>query len=101
MLEAFGSIQTVQAYGMEKTEQQRFERTTMDLLRLSLKSAFYNALTRPVTELLGIGMVGTTVVVGAYLVLNHETHLLGIRMTDTSVEHVDDDGVLRSVDWRQ
>ena len=83
MLEAFGSIQTVQAYGMEKTEQQRFERTTMDLVRLSLKSAFYNALTRPVTELLGIGMVGTTVIVGAYLVLNHETHLLGIRITDT------------------
>ncbi|MHB8974146.1 MAG: ABC transporter ATP-binding protein [Pirellulaceae bacterium] len=82
MLEAFGSIQTVQAYGMEKTEQQRYERTTMDLLRLSLKSAFYNALTRPVTELLGIAMVGTTVVLGAYLVLNHETHLLGIRMTD-------------------
>ncbi|MCU0962197.1 MAG: ABC transporter ATP-binding protein/permease [Pirellulaceae bacterium] len=83
MLEAFGSIQTVQAYGMERTEQQRFERTTLDLLRLSLKSAFYNALTRPVTELLGIGMVGTTVIVGAYLVLNHETHLLGVRITDT------------------
>ncbi|MHB8866426.1 MAG: ABC transporter ATP-binding protein [Pirellulaceae bacterium] len=82
MLEAFGSIQTVQAYGMEKTEHKRFERTTMDLVRLSLKSAFYNALTRPVTELLGIGMVGTTVITGAYLVLNHETHLLGVRITD-------------------
>lgn len=83
MLEAFGSIQTVQAYGMEGTEQQRFERTTLELLRLSLKSAFYNALTRPVTELLGIGMVGTTVIIGAYLVLNHETHLLGVRITDS------------------
>ena len=30
MLEAFGSIQTVQAYGMEQTEQQRFERTTLE-----------------------------------------------------------------------
>jgi ATP-binding cassette subfamily B protein/subfamily B ATP-binding cassette protein MsbA len=36
-----------------------------------------------VTELLGIGMVGTTIIVGAYLVLNHETHLLGVRITDT------------------
>jgi len=83
MLEAFGSIQTVQAYGMEQTEQQRFERTTLDQVRLALKSALYGALTRPVTELLGIGMVGTTVVVGAYLVLYHETHLLGIRITST------------------
>ncbi len=83
VLEALGSIQTVQAYGMETAEQRRFERTTRDMVRLALKSAFYNALTRPVTELLGIGMVGTTVVIGAYLVLNHETHLLGVRITDT------------------
>ena len=83
MLEAFGSIQTVQAYGMEQTEQQRFERTTLEQVKLALKSALYGALTRPVTELLGIGMVGTTVVVGAYLVLYHETHLLGIRITST------------------
>ncbi len=83
MLEAFGRIQTVQAYGMEKAEYGRFSNTTLDLVRLSLKSAFYNSLTRPITELLGIGMVGTTVIVGAYLVLNHETHLLGIRLTDT------------------
>jgi len=82
MLESFGSIHTVQAYGMEKTEQRRFDRTTRELLRLSLKSAFYNALTKPVTELLGIGMVGTTVVAGAYLVLYHETHILGIRISE-------------------
>ncbi len=83
MLEALGSIQTVQAYGMERTEQQRFDATTLDLVRLAIKGAFYNALSRPITELLGIGMVGTTVIIGAYLVLNHETHLLGIRITDT------------------
>ncbi len=83
MLEAFGSIQTVQAYGMEKNEYRRFSKTTLDLVRLSLKGVFYNALARPITELLGIGMVGVTVVVGASLVLNHETHFLGIRLTDT------------------
>ena len=83
MLEALGSIQTVQAYGMEGTEQKRFDATTLDLVRLTIKGAFYNALSRPITELLGIGMVGTTVVIGAYLVLNHETHLMGIRITNT------------------
>ncbi len=83
MLEALGSVQTVQAYHMESTEQRRFESITGDVLRLAMKKEFYNALTRPVTELLGIGMVGTTVVVGAYLVLYQETHVLGIPITDT------------------
>ncbi|MFW6171003.1 MAG: ABC transporter transmembrane domain-containing protein, partial [Planctomycetota bacterium] len=82
MLETLGSIQTVQAYGMEETEQRRFSQTTHDLVRLSLKRAFYNALTRPITELLGIGMVGTTIIIGGYLVLNHETHVLGIRVSN-------------------
>jgi len=82
MLESLGSIQTVQAYGMEKAEQERFDKTTSDLVRLTLKRAFYNALTRPITELLGIGMVGTTVIIGGYLVLNHETHLLGLRLSN-------------------
>lgn len=82
MLESLGSIQTVQAYGMEKAEQDRFSDTACDLVRLTLKRAFYNALTRPITELLGIGMVGTTIIVGGYLVLNHETHVLGIRLSN-------------------
>lgn len=82
MLETLGSIQTVQAYGMEKTEHGRFSQTAHDLVRLSLKRAFYNALTRPITELLGIGMVGTTIIIGGYLVLNHETHLFGIRLSN-------------------
>lgn len=82
MLEAFNSMQTVQAYGMEDAEKKRFGHATLDMLRLTLKTTFYNALTRPITELLGIGMVGTTIVIGAYLVLNQETHILGIRITD-------------------
>ncbi len=82
MLEALGTIQTVQAYGMEKKEQRRFESATWDMLKLSMKTIFYNGLTRPITELLGIGMVGTTVIIGSYLVLYQETHLLGVQITD-------------------
>lgn len=82
MLEALDSIHTVQAYGMEQTEEQRFKTVTGDVLRLQIKSAFYNALTRPITELLGIGMVGTTVVIGSYLILYRETQLFGIQVTE-------------------
>jgi len=81
MLETLDSIQTVQAYGMEQVEENRFRTVTWDVLRLQIKSAFYNALTRPITELLGIGMVGTTVVIGSYLILYRETQLFGIQVT--------------------
>ena len=39
-------------------------------------------LAKPVTELVGIAAIGTAILAGAYLVLNQETHLLGLRMCD-------------------
>jgi ATP-binding cassette subfamily B protein/subfamily B ATP-binding cassette protein MsbA len=40
------------------------------------------ALTKPIIEMLGVGMLGTTIVSGAYLVLNHKTKLLGITISE-------------------
>ena len=82
MHEVFGSMQTVQAYNMEPKERDRFADSTEDLKKFSLKLTFYNALTRPITELFGIGMVSVALVAGAYLVIHRETHLLGIQLTN-------------------
>jgi len=82
MLEAFANIHTVQAYGMEQKEEQRFEEATRQMMRFSLKTAFLNSLSRPITELMGVGMLSSTILVSAYLVLNHETHFLGIQVCD-------------------
>jgi ATP-binding cassette subfamily B protein/subfamily B ATP-binding cassette protein MsbA len=44
--------------------------------------SFYFALANPITEILGIGMVATSIAVGAWLVINQETRIFGITMTD-------------------
>ena len=80
--EAFHGMQTVKAFTMEKHERLRFHVVSKKCLRKAMRIALYNALAKPATELLGLGMIFTTLIAGAYLILNQETHLLGIRLTD-------------------
>ncbi len=82
MLEVFNALVTVQAYTMEDFERRRFREATKEIKRTALKATFYNSLSSPVTELLGMGMLCSGLGVSSYLVLNQETHLFGIRMTD-------------------
>ncbi len=82
MLEVFNSLLTVQANTMEDFERQRFHESTGSIRRIAMKAAFFNGLSSPVTELLGMGILCTGVVVSGYLVINHETHILGIRMSN-------------------
>lgn len=82
MLEVFNSLITVHANTMEDFERDRFRESTAHIRRISMKAAFYNALASPVTELLGMGILCTGVVVSGYLVINQETHILGIKMSD-------------------
>ncbi len=78
LLESLNNIQTVQAYRREGAEQARFEAATLLLRRVCVKFQILTSLSKPIIEFLGIGMLGTTIIGGAYLVLNQETHLLGI-----------------------
>jgi ATP-binding cassette subfamily B protein/subfamily B ATP-binding cassette protein MsbA len=65
---------------MEQFEKARFGIATRELRRNSLRFVFYTTLSKPVIELLGLGMMCTAILGGAYLVLNQETHLLGLRI---------------------
>ena len=67
---------------MEQHEENRFADATLMMRNFSLKFIFYSSLTKPIIEFLGLGMLGTTIIGGAYLVLNQETHLLGIPICD-------------------
>ncbi|MEO8268338.1 MAG: ABC transporter ATP-binding protein [Aureliella sp.] len=78
LLESLNNIQTVQAFRREGAEQDRFESATLLLRRVCIKFQILTSLSKPIIEFLGIGMLGTTIIGGAYLVLNQETHLLGI-----------------------
>lgn len=82
LLEALNNVLTVQAYTMEDFERQRFRTCTGDMMRTGMWHAFYHALANPITEILGIGMVATSIAVGAWLVINQETQIFGITMTD-------------------
>lgn len=83
LTETFTGIQTVKAFTMEASERNRFHQSAKEFYHKSLKIAFYSSLTKPITEILGIGVIAVALVAGAYLVLNQETHLLGIRICDT------------------
>jgi ATP-binding cassette subfamily B protein/subfamily B ATP-binding cassette protein MsbA len=76
------SLPAVQAYGMEGKMREDVNVAGLERMRRAIKTAFLIALTKPVTEVAGILSVGLAIVGGAYLVLNQETHLLGIQMTD-------------------
>ncbi len=82
MLEVFNSLLTVQANTMEDFERRRFGDSTAGIRRYAMKATFYNALSSPVTELLGMGILCTGVIVSGYLVINQETHIFGIPMSD-------------------
>ena len=84
--EALQSIKIVKAFTMEEHEQRRFEQSNQDYYHRALKIARYEALTRPLMETAGIGTIVVALLAGAYLVLNQETHLLGIPITDRPLE---------------
>jgi len=80
--ETFNGIQAVKAFTMERVERNRFHRTAKMFMRRALRIVLYNALTKPVTEMLGIAIISVALLAGAYLVLNQQTHLLGIPMCE-------------------
>lgn len=81
MLESLNNIKTVQAYCRESHEQARFDKATMDMQRFTMRIVSFNALNRPLTELLALGMMSTAVVAGSYLVMNQTTDIFGIQIT--------------------
>ena len=82
ILESLNNLLTVQAFTMEPFERDRFRLSTNAMMKNTMWATFYNALAGPITEVLGIGMVCTAILVGAYMVINQETHVLGIRMAE-------------------
>jgi ATP-binding cassette subfamily B protein/subfamily B ATP-binding cassette protein MsbA len=73
-------MRIVKACNMEDGERQRFQIIAKEVYRKSMKISWVTAFARINTELLGVTMMTLSVLAGGYLVLNHETHLFGIRM---------------------
>ncbi len=86
LTETFNGIQTVQAYTLEANEERKFRKVANECFQKGMRIAFFSSLTKPMTETMGIGMISLALSAGAYLVLNQETHLLGIRMSERPLD---------------
>ncbi len=76
-------MRVVKAFNMEDHERRRFQVVANDVYKKSMRISVFSSLARINTELLGVFMISLSVLAGGYLVLNHETHLFGIRMCDS------------------
>ena len=84
--EVFLGIRVVKAFTREAYERRRFRAVTRDYCRRAIMVVNLDALSSPVIELLGVMAVAAAVLAGAYLVLNKEELLFGMRMTSHPLE---------------
>lgn len=84
--ETFRGIKIVKAFTMERYERNRFHLASKKYYFKSMRIARYDALTHPLTEMMGVVTIGMALLAGAYLVLGGRTHLLGIRICDRPLD---------------
>ncbi len=85
--ETFSSIKVIKAFTMESRERSRFHQASKQYYHRSMRIAFYDSLVSPVTETIGVGVIMLVVMAGGYLVLNQQTHLFGLRVSDAPLSH--------------
>jgi ATP-binding cassette subfamily B protein/subfamily B ATP-binding cassette protein MsbA len=84
--ETFQGIRVVKAFTMEPYERRRFRTATKDYYHKAMWVTKLDALSGPIIEVLGVAAVAGALLAGAYLVLQHRTHLFGLRMSDKPLE---------------
>jgi len=87
--ETLGGIKLIKAFTMEPAERNRFHLSAKEYYRRQMRIATYNSLVSPIVEMLGLGMVLLASVMGGYLVLGQQTHILGIKISDVPLTHGD------------
>ncbi len=87
LAETMSSIKLIKAFTSEAEEQARFADSSELYYRRQMKTARYDSVISPLTESLGIVMILLTAIAGGYLVLNRQTHILGIKISDVPLTH--------------
>jgi ATP-binding cassette subfamily B protein/subfamily B ATP-binding cassette protein MsbA len=80
--ESFLGIRVVKAFTREPYERRRFCTATRDYYHKAMWVVKLDALASPIIELLGVAAIAAALLAGAYLVVNDEDHLFGMRMCD-------------------
>jgi subfamily B ATP-binding cassette protein MsbA len=78
LAETLTNIQTVKAFGMERHERRRYHLSGKSYYHRAMRIIFFNAMGRASAEFMGTTIICVAIVVGAYLVLNQQTTILGI-----------------------
>jgi ATP-binding cassette subfamily B protein/subfamily B ATP-binding cassette protein MsbA len=84
--ESFQGIRVVKAYTMEPYERRRFCAATKDYYHKAMMVVRIDAAAGPLIEVLGVVAVALALLAGSYLVLAHQTHLFGLRMSSRPLE---------------
>jgi ATP-binding cassette subfamily B protein/subfamily B ATP-binding cassette protein MsbA len=87
--ETLSGMKLIKSFTMEPAEQQKFHESSKTLYRRQMKIVAYNSLVSPLTETLGLAMVIAASLMGGFLVLGQNTHILGIRISDVPLTHGD------------
>ncbi|MEO0529334.1 MAG: ABC transporter ATP-binding protein [Planctomycetota bacterium] len=87
LTETLGSVRLIRSFGRESAERGRFNKGLNQLYHRQMRIAFYDSLASPLTENLGVAMVCAAAMAGGYLVLNGETHLWKLKISDTPFTH--------------
>jgi len=87
LAETLAGIKLIKAFTMEAAERNRFHQSAKEFYKRQLRIATYNSLVSPVIETLGIAMVLIASVMGGYLVLGQQTHIMGLKISDVPLTH--------------
>src|SRR5437588_12851395 len=79
-------IRVVKSFTMEPYERGRFCAATKEYYHKAMWVVKLDALSGPIIEILGVAAVAGALLAGAYLVLNGETNLFGLKMTEHPLE---------------
>ncbi len=82
LAESFSGIKVVKAFTMERYERRRFHHASKQCYRKAMRIALFDAMVNPVTEVMGITMIALAILFGAYLVMNQQNYLWGIKMSE-------------------
>ena len=78
--ETFRSIRIIKVFNQEPRAEEKFRKTNIANYRRAMKTTKYGSLISPITETLGMTILITTILMGAYLAVSGETKICGIPM---------------------
>jgi len=80
--ETFRGIKIVKAFTNESQERKRFHRNNKSFYQKSMRIARYDALSHPMTEVLGIATISGVMIVGGWLIFSPQPKFLGMTLND-------------------